>query len=124
MVGSRLDDAGEMLHALQTLVRGLAAEIEDQFADTELTITGDILDHLLGGTGEGSSRKSVSAAMPNMDDVAILDQVVFALQPQRALGPGFGLRACLQERIPADDLGSDKVLFQIGMNGAGSLHSA
>ena len=62
-----------MLHTLQTLVHGLAAEIEDQFADTELTITGDILDHLLGGTGEGSPLKSVSAAVPNMDDVAILD---------------------------------------------------
>ena len=123
-VGSRLDDAGEMLHTLQTLVQSLAAEIEDQFADAELAIAGDILDHLRGGTGEWSSRKAASAAMPNMDDVAILDQVVFALQAQRALGPGLGFRARLQECIPADDLGSDEVLLQIGMDGAGSLHSS
>ena len=69
-------------------------------------------------------RQAASAAMPNMDDVAILDQVVFALQAQCALGPGLSLRARLQECIPADDLSSDKVLFQIGMNGAGSLYSS
>ena len=62
--------------------------------------------------------------MPNMDDVAILDQVVFALQPQGPLRAGLGLRPSLQEQIPADDLGPDEVLLQIGMDRPGSLHGS
>jgi hypothetical protein len=62
--------------------------------------------------------------MPNMDNIAILHQIIFALQSQGALGTGLGFRARLQEGIPADDLGSNEVLFQIGMNGAGSLYGS
>jgi hypothetical protein len=51
-VSGRLDDAGEVLHALQTLGQGLATEIEDQFADTEPAVAGDILDHLFGRAKE------------------------------------------------------------------------
>ena len=58
MVGSRLDDAGKMLHTLQTFVQGLTAKIEDQFTDAELTIAGDILNYLLGGPGEWPPFKS------------------------------------------------------------------
>src|SRR5918999_695598 len=65
---------------------------------------------------------AASAAVPNVHDVAILDQVVLTLQPQGALGTGLGLRARLQEGIPADYLGPDEVFFEIGVDGAGGFH--
>src|ERR1041385_3974662 len=59
-----------------------------------------------------------SSAVADMQDVAILHDVIFALKSQLAFGSGVGLRARLQQRVPVNSLGPDEVLFQIRMDGS------
>jgi len=51
--GCWLDHGSEMLHALEAFALALTAEIEDEFADSEAAIDGNIRDDLLCGAGEG-----------------------------------------------------------------------
>ncbi len=63
-------------------------------------------------------------AVPHVHHVAVLDDVVLALQAQGAAGAGVGFRAGFEQGVPVDDLGADEVLLQIGVDGAGGLDGA
>ena len=58
--------------------------------------------------------------MPDVHYVAVLHDIVFALQPQRAARSGVGLRAGVEELIPVDGLGADEMFLEIGMDRSGS----
>ena len=59
--------------------------------------------------------------MPDMHHVAVLHDVFFAFETQSAFGAGVGFRAGFEQLVPANGLGADEVLFQIGMDGAGGF---
>ena len=44
---SRPHDGSEALHALEALAQGLTPEVEDQLADTEPLVRGDVLGDLI-----------------------------------------------------------------------------
>ena len=56
--------------------------------------------------------------MPDMHHVAILHDVVFAFQAQRAFAAGVGFGTSFQQLVPANSFGANEMLFQIGMNRA------
>src|SRR5580658_829391 len=56
------------------------------------------------------------AAVPDVHDIAILNPVVLAFEPERALGSCRSFRARAEQRIPVNGLGANKMLFQISMN--------
>ncbi len=62
--------------------------------------------------------------MPNVQHISILDNVVLALQAQRAFGASVGFGAGFEELIPADGFSANEMLFQIRMNGAGCFDSS
>src|ERR1700676_3322647 len=61
------------------------------------------------------------SAVPDMHHIPILHDVVLAFEAQRALGAGVGFGTRFQQLIPANGLGSDEMLFQIGVNGSGAV---
>ena len=62
--------------------------------------------------------------MPNVHHVAILHDIVFAFEPERALGTGVGLGAGFEKLVPADGFGADEMFFQIRVDGAGRFLGA
>src|SRR5438105_4704709 len=52
-LGCWLDHGGEMLQALEAFALALAAEIEDEFTNSEATVRSNVRDDLLCSTGEG-----------------------------------------------------------------------
>ena len=57
--------------------------------------------------------------MADVQDVAILHDVVLTFQSERAFGARVGFRTRFEKLIPADGFGADEMLFQIGVNRAG-----
>ena len=57
-LGCWLDHGGEMLHALEAFALALAAEIEDEFTDSQATVRSCVCDDLLCGAGEGPTFES------------------------------------------------------------------
>src|SRR5215469_1067812 len=79
-----------------------------------------------GMRDDSSSQHSVltrgySPRMSNVHHVAVLHDVVFALETQRTFGAGIRFRAGFQQLFPADGFGADEVFLQIGMDGPGSF---
>src|SRR5208282_5353751 len=62
-----------------------------------------------------------SAGMPDVHHVAILHDVVFAFEAERAFGAGVGFGAGFEQLIPADGFGADEMFFEVGVDGPGSL---
>ena len=62
--------------------------------------------------------------MPDVHHVAILHDVVFAFEAQRAFGAGVGFGAGFEQLVPADGFSADEMLFQIGVDGTGGFHGA
>src|SRR5579859_8276487 len=60
-----------------------------------------------------------SAAVADVQHVSVLHNVVLALEPQLSFGAGVSFRPCFEQRVPVDCFGTNEVLFQIGVNGAG-----
>src|SRR5437660_10997994 len=58
-----------------------------------------------------------------MHHVAVLHDVVFALQPQSSAGASIGFRAGFEQLILTNGLSPDEVLLQIAVDGAGGLDS-
>ena len=59
-----------------------------------------------------------------MHDVAVLDDVVLALDGEFAGGAAFGFGTVFDEVVVLDDFGADEALLEVGMDdsgGAGSL---
>ena len=52
--------------------------------------------------------------MPDVHHVAILHDVVFAFEAQRAFGAGVGFGAGFEQLIPADGFSANEMLLQIG----------
>src|SRR5436305_2006391 len=63
-------------------------------------------------------RREISPAVPYVQNVAILHDVIFSFQPQLALGAGVGLGSGFQQRVPVDGFRADEMLLQVGMDGA------
>jgi len=63
-------------------------------------------------------------AVPDVHYIAILHDVIFAFEAQRAFGARVGLGTRFQQLIPANGFGADEVLFEIGMNGSGAVLGA
>src|SRR5215469_4194608 len=61
------------------------------------------------------------ATVADVHHIAVLDDIVLALQPQRPFGAGIGFRAGFEQLIPADRLSSDEVFFEVGVNCACGL---
>src|SRR5881296_2514801 len=59
-----------------------------------------------------------------MHHVAVLHDVVFALQPQSSAGASIGFRAGFEQLIPTNGLSPDEVLLQVGMDSASGFDSA
>ena len=57
----------------------------------------------------------LSAAMPDMHHIAILHNVVFAFETQRALGAGVGFGTGFEQLVPADGFSTNEMFFQIRM---------
>src|SRR3954471_19454367 len=55
------------------------------------------------------------SAVPDVDYVAVLHQVVFALEAKRSLRAGYRLGSRSQQRVPVDRLSADEVLLQVRM---------
>src|SRR3972149_6431822 len=53
-------------------------------------------------------------AEQDVDHVAVLDDVCPALQALGAAALRFGVRAGLEQRLPADDLGADEAALAVG----------
>src|SRR5579884_3278558 len=68
-----------------------------------------------------TSERNMSAAVPDVEDVAILHEVVFAFEAQGALRAGRGFRSGGEQRIPVDRLRPDEVLLEVGVDRAGGL---
>src|SRR4051812_26966550 len=64
---------------------------------------------------------SILPAVPDVHYVAILHHVFLAFQAQSAADARGGLRAGIQQLIPANGLGADEVVLEIGMDGARGL---
>src|SRR5579863_6228801 len=64
-----------------------------------------------------------SSAMPDVKDIPVLHDVFLAFEPQRAPGARGSLRTGIEQRIPADGLGANKVVLQVGVNRARRLRS-
>jgi hypothetical protein len=54
--------------------------------------------------------------VPDVHHVAVLHDVVFAFEPQRAFGAGIGFGAGFEKLVPADGFGADEMLFQVGVD--------
>src|SRR5258708_32030056 len=61
------------------------------------------------------------ATVPYVHHVSILHDVVLAFEAEGAFGAGVCLGTRFQQLIPANGLGPDEVLFQIGVNRAGAV---
>ncbi len=59
--------------------------------------------------------------MQEVHDIAVLDDVLLALGAHPAFFTGSGIRASLQELVPADSLGSDELVAEIGVDGGSCL---
>src|SRR6185312_13022003 len=70
-------------------------------------------------------RSSASAltAVPDVHHVAILHNIFLSFEPQRAFGAGRGCRTGIEQRIPADCLGANKMMLEVGVNRARRLRS-
>src|SRR5262249_50297695 len=66
-------------------------------------------------------RAAVSDVEADLHHVAVLDDVLLALDPQLADLLGLHPRAELQELVPADDLGADEAPFEVAVDHAGAL---
>src|SRR5579884_1788195 len=64
------------------------------------------------------------SAMADVHYIAILDNVVFAFETKRATGAGIGFGSGIEELVPADGFGADKVFLEIGVDGTGSFDRA
>ena len=51
--------------------------------------------------------------MADGEGLSVLDYVVLSLQPQDSLLTGANLTACLQQFVPGDYLGTDKVFLDV-----------
>src|ERR1700682_158266 len=60
-----------------------------------------------------------SAAVANMEHVAVLHNVVLALKPQDSLRACVGFGPGLQQLVPGNGFSPDKMFFQIRVNSAG-----
>src|SRR5712691_1426070 len=60
-------------------------------------------------------------AVPYVHHVAVLDDVVLALEPQRAPGARARFGSGVEELVPADRLGADEVLLEIRVDRARRL---
>src|SRR5260370_38623672 len=58
---------------------------------------------------------------PKMDDVAVGDGVILALEPKLAGVARAGLAAERHVVLPGDDLGADEAALEIGVDDAGGL---
>src|SRR5579863_1630096 len=59
--------------------------------------------------------------MPYVHYVAVLHNVLLAFEAKRAAGAGGGFRARVEQRVPADGLGADEVMLEVGVDGSGTL---
>jgi hypothetical protein len=59
--------------------------------------------------------------VPNVEYVAVLHDVLFAFKAQDALCARGRFAACREQVVPADGLGADEVMFEVGVNGACGL---
>src|SRR5579862_9582493 len=65
-----------------------------------------------------------SSAMADVHYVAVLHDVVFAFEAERAFGAGVGFGTGFEKLVPADGFGADEMFFQVGVNGSGSFLGA
>src|SRR5258707_15000733 len=75
----------------------------------------------LGGQRSGVVSQLLWSSLPTVPyvhHVPILHDVVLAFEAEGAFGAGVCLGTRFQQLIPANGLGPDEVLFQIGVNGA------
>src|SRR5690242_20272712 len=61
-------------------------------------------------------RASGSDVEAEMEDVALLDPVLLAFQPQPPRFPGAGFPAVADEVVVADGLGADEALLEVGVD--------
>ena len=66
-----------------------------------------------------SQRSHRSCREAEVDDVAVLDDVLLALEPHLAVIAAGGHRAARDERVVADDLGADEPARDVAVNLAG-----
>src|SRR5690349_18637389 len=59
--------------------------------------------------------------MADDEHVAVLDDVLFAFQPQLALVARARVAAQIDHGLPVDDLGADELLLEVGVDGARGL---
>src|SRR5579863_1542080 len=78
--------------------------------------------------GPAKSRVSCSpssnarSTVADDENVAVFDDVVFALEAELAFVAGAAIAAEVDQRLPVDHFGADELLFEIGVDGAGGLH--
>src|SRR4029077_8680783 len=56
--------------------------------------------------------------MPDVDYVAVLHQVILALEPKRSMRTGHGLGTRCQQCVPVDRLRANEVLLEISVDGS------
>src|SRR6266581_7331137 len=71
-----------------------------------------------------SAQPSRLPAVTNVHYITVLDDVVLAFKTQRAARPRVSFRPSFQQLIPMDSFGTDKMLLQVGVDGAGGLDGA
>src|SRR5215207_11243717 len=75
-------------------------------------------------TGDDLIRRYASDVEAEVDDVALLHDVVFAFEAEEALLAGGGVGAGAGEVVVGDDLGADEAALDVGVDGAGGLRGA
>src|ERR1019366_3211207 len=64
------------------------------------------------------------AAVPDVEDIAVLHEVFLAFEAELADGARGGLGAQFEQEVPVDGFGADEVLLKIGVDGPGCVLGA
>ena len=59
--------------------------------------------------------------MPDVHDVAVLHDIVFAFEAESTFGASVGFRAGFEELVPSNGFCTDEMLFEIGVNRSGGF---
>src|SRR3954454_3505426 len=79
------------------------------------------LGALIGATLKSSAAGGEGYLGPDVDHVAVLNDVVAALDPQGATVAGGGVAAGVDQLVPGDHLGADEALLDVAVNPARGL---
>ena len=72
---------------------------------------------------EGRHLKAASTRMPYVQDIAVLDYIFLAFQPQRTLGARRRFRSRFQQAVPTNRFRANEVMLKIGVDGTRRLRS-